>query len=77
MHKTIKKVTEDIEKLQFNTAISAMMILVNEIYKEGEATSKHTLKTLSQLLMPFAPHFAEEIWEKVGGEGFVSLGPWR
>ena len=76
LHKTIKKVTEDIEKLNFNTAISAMMILINEIYKQGHSTSKQTLKTLSQLLMPFAPHFAEEIWEKLGGEGFVSLAPW-
>ncbi len=76
LHKTIKKVSEDIETLHFNTAISAIMILINEIYKEGAITSKYILKTLSQLLMPFSPHFAEEIWEKLGEEGFVSLAPW-
>lgn len=75
LHKTIKKVTEDIESLSFNTAISAMMILVNEFYR-AEAKPKSALKTLAQLLMPFAPHLAEEIWEKLGGEGFVSLAPW-
>jgi leucyl-tRNA synthetase len=75
MHKTIKKVTEDIETLSFNTAISAMMILVNEVYKT-EARPKLLLKTLAQLLMPFAPHLSEEIWNKLGGSGLVSVAPW-
>lgn len=75
LHKTIKKVTEDIESLGFNTAVSAMMILVNELYKQ-ECRSQKVLKTLSQLLMPIAPHFAEEVWSKLGGEGFVSLAAW-
>jgi leucyl-tRNA synthetase len=75
LHKTIKKVSEDIESLSFNTAISAMMILVNEFYK-FEAKPKSALKILAQLVMPLAPHIAEEIWEKLGGEGFVSLAPW-
>jgi len=75
LHKTIKKVTEDIENMSFNTSISAMMILVNEIYK-ANVKPKSLLKPLIQLLMPFAPHLAEELWEKVGGEGFVSLAPW-
>lgn len=75
LHKTIKKVTEDIESLNFNTAISAMMILVNEFYK-AEVKPKAALKVLAQLMMPFAPHIAEEIWEKLGGSGFVSLAPW-
>ena len=74
-HKTIKKVSEDIDKLSFNTAIAAMMILVNELYKE-KLKPKHILKTLSQLLMPFAPHVSEEIWQSLGGDGFVSLAPW-
>ena len=75
LHKTIKKVTEDIETLSFNTAISSMMILVNEFYR-ADLKPKSALKILSQLLMPFAPHLAEEIWEKLGGTGFVSLAPW-
>ncbi|MES2770330.1 MAG: leucine--tRNA ligase [Bdellovibrionota bacterium] len=75
LHKTIKKVTEDIESLSFNTAISQMMILVNEIYKT-ENRPVSVLKTLSQLLMPFAPHIAEELWSLLGGSGLVSLAPW-
>ncbi len=75
LHKTIKKVTGDIENMSFNTAISAMMILVNELYK-ANVKPKAVLKPLVQLLMPFAPHMAEELWEKMGGEGFVSLAPW-
>lgn len=75
LHKTIKKVTEDIEVMSFNTPISAMMILVNELYRMN-VKPKSVLKPLAQLLMPFAPHLAEELWEKMGGEGFVSLAPW-
>jgi leucyl-tRNA synthetase len=75
LHKTIKKVTTDIEAMSFNTSISQMMILVNELYRLNQKP-KATLKTLAQLMMPFAPHLAEEIWEKLGGEGFVSLAPW-
>ena len=75
LNRTIKKVTEDIESLNFNTAISAMMILVNELYRK-KVRNHRILKTLSQLLMPFAPHIAEEIWFALGGEGFVSLSPW-
>ena len=75
LHRTIKKVTEDIESFDFNTAISALMILVNDIYKE-ELKNQRLAKTVSSLLMPFAPHLAEEIWELLGGEGFVSLAPW-
>lgn len=75
VHKTIKKVTEDIETMSFNTAISAMMILVNELYK-AECRSEMTLKPLVQILAPFAPHLAEELWEKMGGEGLCSLAPW-
>ena len=75
LHKTIKKVSEDIENLSFNTAISAMMIFMNELYK-AEVKPKQALKTLAQLLMPFAPHFSEEIWEKLGGKGLVSLSTW-
>ncbi|OQW51888.1 MAG: leucine--tRNA ligase [Proteobacteria bacterium SG_bin7] len=75
LHKTIKKVTEDIETLNFNTAISSMMILVNEAYKEN-CRSKKLLAPLLQLLAPFAPHVAEEIWTTTGNSGFVSVAPW-
>ena len=75
LNRTIKKVTEDIESLNFNTAISAMMILVNELYRK-KVRNHRILKALSQLLMPFAPHIAEEIWSALSGEGFVSLSPW-
>lgn len=75
VHKTIKKVTDDIESMGFNTAISAMMILVNELYKT-ECRSELALKPLVQILAPFAPHLAEELWEKMGGEGLCSLAPW-
>ncbi len=74
-NKTIKKVTDDTERLNFNTAISAMMILVNDLYK-ADLKPKEIVKTLSQLMMPFAPHMSEEIWQSLGGEGFVSLAVW-
>jgi leucyl-tRNA synthetase len=75
LHKTIKKVSDDIENMSFNTAISAMMILVNEMYKL-ECRSEMALKPLVQLLAPFAPHLAEELWEKMDGAGLCSLAPW-
>lgn len=75
LHKTIKKVTEDIPAFGFNTSISQMMILVNELYRLN-LKPKSVLRVLAQLLMPFGPHIAEEIWEKLGGQGFVSLAPW-
>lgn len=75
LHKTIKKVTEDIENMSFNTAISAMMIFVNELYRQ-ELRPKSALKTLAQLMMPFAPHLAEEIWSKLGGKDLICLNPW-
>ena len=74
-HQSIKKVTEDIESLNFNTAISALMILLNEAYRLN-LRDEALAKTFSQLLMPFAPHLAEELWEYLGGKGFVSLAPW-
>lgn len=75
LHKTIKKVSEDIEALSFNTCISQMMILVNEMYKH-ECKSKKVLLPLTQLLQPFAPHTAEELWSKLGGEGLVVTATW-
>lgn len=75
LHKTIKKVGEDIESLSFNTSISQMMILVNELYK-FECHSRKALLPLTQLLQPFAPHLAEEVWHKLGGEGLVVNTAW-
>lgn len=70
-HKTIKKVTEDIESLKFNTAIAALMSLLNEIYDAGSIT-KADYKTLLLLVNPFAPHITEELWELQGfGSGMV------
>ena len=74
-HKTVKKVSEDIEDLKFNTAIAAMMGLLNEIYDVGSLT-KDEMKTLVRLICPFAPHLAEELWEELGGEGLCSLAQW-
>lgn len=64
IHKTIKKVTEDIETMKFNTAIAAMMSLVNEFYEKG--CNKADLRMLTIILNPFAPHITEEIWESLG-----------
>ncbi|MBE6616358.1 MAG: leucine--tRNA ligase [Ruminococcaceae bacterium] len=74
-HKTIKKVTSDIEEMKFNTAIAAMMTLLNDIYEVGSITCDE-LKTFAKLLCPFAPHLCEEIWQQLGGEGFMSLAEW-
>jgi leucyl-tRNA synthetase len=75
LHKTIKKVTEDIESMSFNTAISALMILVNELSK-ADVRPRLALKPLVQMLMPFAPHLAEELWKIMEEKDFVSLAPW-
>ncbi|MEA4994487.1 MAG: leucine--tRNA ligase [Oscillibacter sp.] len=69
IHKTIKKVTEDIDELKMNTAISAMMTLVNEFYANG--ASRGDMKYLLLLLSPFAPHIAEELWESLGFAGMT------
>ena len=74
-HKTIKKVSEDIENMKFNTAIAAMMALLNEIYEVGSIT-KGELKTFVKLVGPFAPHVAEEVWEQLGGEGLLAIAEW-
>ena len=63
LHKTVKKVTEDIENLRFNTAISTLMILINEMSVNSKQLTKNNLKTLLVLLAPFAPHFTEELWQ--------------
>ncbi len=75
LHKTIKKVSADIEDMKFNTAIASLMILVNDVYAAG-SINKEDLTVLIKLLCPFAPHLCEEIWETIGGEGFLSLASW-
>ena len=74
MHKTIKKVTEDIDNLKANTAIAAMMSLVNELTSKG--CNKAELKTLTILLNPFAPHVTEEMWEVMSFGGMVNQAEW-
>ena len=74
-HRTIKKVTSDIEDMKFNTAIASMMELINEIDKAGALTVDEA-KTFVSMLCPFAPHLCEEIWEALGGKGFCSLAEW-
>ncbi len=75
-HKTIKKVSEDIETLKFNTAIAALMTLINDIYASGSIT-KGELKIFTTLVSPFAPHVAEQVWsDKKLGDGFVSKSEW-
>jgi len=74
-HKTIKKVGEDIENLKFNTAVSALMILVNELEKQKEISSK-SYSLFLILLSPFAPHIAEELWERAGFKGMCCEQKW-
>ena len=74
LHRCIKKVSEDIENMKFNTAIAAMMTLVNQFYEH--APSRGDIKTLLALLSPFAPHMAEELWEIQGFEGIASMSAW-
>jgi leucyl-tRNA synthetase len=75
LHETIKKVTVDIENLRFNTAISQMMILMNHLQKTASYATD-TAKTLLQLLAPFAPHLAEELWERLGGQSSIANHSW-
>ncbi len=74
-HQTIKKVTEDMEQLKFHTAISALMIFVNELMKM-ESFSRTSLEILILLLSPFAPHLAEELWERLGHKKTLAYEPW-
>ena len=76
VHKTIKKVGDDIEILKFNTAIAALMSLINDITATGSVT-KGELRIFTILMSPFAPHIAEEVWSQAAlGEGFVSIAKW-
>ena len=74
MHKTIKKVSEDIEALKYNTAVAAMMSLLNQFTQQG-VNRKEYLDFIT-LLNPFAPHITEELYERMGGKGMLSVAPW-
>ena len=74
-HKTVKKVTEDFEKLAFNTAISQMMIFVNAVYKEGKCPRAYA-EGLIKMLSCICPHIGEELWSILGHEGTIAYEPW-
>ncbi|MSU54830.1 MAG: leucine--tRNA ligase, partial [Candidatus Staskawiczbacteria bacterium] len=76
INKSVKKVSEDIEVMKFNTAISSLMILVNSFYEAPENITKENIKSLLMMVSPFAPHLAEELWGKVGGKGLCSQQKW-
>ncbi|MDP4198739.1 MAG: leucine--tRNA ligase [Bacteroidota bacterium] len=75
MHRTIKKVGEDIDALQLNTAVSALMILLNKI-EEEPAVPRPAFEALIKLVSPFAPHIAEELWQRLGHEGTIFNSSW-
>lgn len=81
VHQAIRKVTEDVERFNFNTAISAIMELVNNLYLQKEKNQKpelwkHALKRLILLLAPFAPHLTEELWEAIGEKESIHKESW-
>lgn len=75
LHKTVKKVTLDIDDMKFNTAIAAMMSFINEVYEVGTLTEDE-LAVFCKILSPFAPHLAEEVYESLGHKDLVSLSAW-
>ena len=75
LNKLIKKVSEDIDSMKFNTAIAAMMATINTVYDNGKI-SRDELKLFAKLLSPFAPHIAEEVYSSLGFEGLISLAEW-
>lgn len=80
-HKTVRKVTDDIRKISFNTAIATLMEYVNDLYRyktDGFSSDvwRDAIVTLAQLISPFAPHVADEIWEQIGQEGLIQQASW-
>lgn len=76
LHRAIHKVTGDIERMAFNTAIAAMTIFVNECVPRADRLSRGQLLRFVQILSPFAPHIAEELWARLGGEGLLAWSSW-
>ncbi|MGE0142828.1 MAG: leucine--tRNA ligase [Planctomycetota bacterium] len=76
LHRCIDKVGADIERLAFNTAIAAMMVFVNEATKASDRLSRSQVLRFVQILSPFAPHVAEELWERLRGIGLLAHSPW-
>jgi len=75
LHQTIKKVGDDLETMDFNTAISQMMIFVNE-FSKAKVRNRTAMETYVKLLAPFAPHIAEELWQRLGHEQTLAYEPW-
>ncbi len=75
MHRTVKKVSEDIERMKFNTAIAALMALTNDFYRLKKITAEE-IKTLLLLLNPAAPHITEELWQQLGFPGYLHQAAW-
>jgi len=75
LHQAIKKVSDDLDRLSWNTVVSSLMIAVNEL-TALKSSNKHVLENLLILISPYAPHFAEELWEKIGNKGSIVIQPW-
>ena len=75
LHETIRKVGEDIENLRYNTSVSQMMILVNQLQKASEI-NRSTITSFLKVLAPFAPHITEELWSRLGQSGSITTAPW-
>ena len=75
LNETVKKVSEDIENLRFNTAISQMMIFISQ-FQKAEKVSRESAEKFVKILAPFAPHMCEEIWDRLGGSSSVSKAKW-
>jgi leucyl-tRNA synthetase len=76
LHRTIKDVSEDIDKFKFNTAIASIMELVNEVYQNLNTDIQDAVKTVVLLLCPFVPHFSEELWQGLGHKGSIFKADW-
>lgn len=76
LHKTMKKVTEDIESMSFNTAISSMMVLTNHLQSLKEGVSMEAAESLAIMVSPFAPHLGEECWKLLGHDESLAYHPW-
>ena len=76
LHRAVKRVDDSFEAFNFNTAIAALMTFVNEATKRPGALTRQQVAMFARALAPFAPHFAEEIWERLGMKGSVAYAPW-